>query len=101
MDKLGLIPVRSAGAPLPSASTAKVTAGEGSGFGDILKDSLQSVNKEMQNAASLSGGLMAGEHSNIHETMIAMEKASLSFHMLTKVQSKVIDAYKEIMRLQL
>jgi flagellar hook-basal body complex protein FliE len=62
---------------------------------------VQAVNNEMQQASSLSAGLMSGEHSNIQETMIAMEKASLSFHMLTKVQSKVIDAYKEIMRMQL
>ncbi len=101
MDKLGLIPVRGAGAPLAGMSINKAKGTEGSGFGDILKESVQSVNGQMQNAAALSEGLMAGEHSNIHETMIAMEKASISFHMLTKVQNKVIDAYKEIMRLQL
>ncbi len=100
MDKLGLIAPQGITAPVGGGSP-KAATGVGSGFGDILKESVKSVNSEMQNAASLSEGLMAGEHSNIHETMIAMEKASLSFHMLTKVQNKVIDAYKEIMRLQL
>ncbi len=100
MDKLGLIAPQGM-TPTLGGGSAKATAGVGSGFGDILKESVQSVNSEIQTASSLSEGLMAGEHSNIHETMIAMEKANLSFHMLTKVQGKVIDAYKEIMRLQL
>ncbi|NOX25836.1 MAG: flagellar hook-basal body complex protein FliE [Deltaproteobacteria bacterium] len=101
MDKLGLMPVPRAGTQAAGISVNKVKSAEGSGFGDILKESVQAVNGEMQNASSLSKGLMAGEHSNIQETMIAMEKASISFHMLTRVQGKVIDAYKEIMRMQL
>ncbi len=99
MDKLGLIPVQGTGQSGIFAN--KVKGAEGSGFGEILKESIQGVNDQMQKADALSEGLMAGEHSNIHETMIAMEKASLSFHMLTKVQGKVIDAYKEVLRLQL
>ncbi len=71
------------------------------GFGDILKRSVNAVNDLQQEAGALQQGLLAGEHSNIHETMIAMEKASLSFRMLAKAQTKVIDAYKEVMRMQL
>ena len=55
----------------------------------------------LQEAEPLAAGLASGQHANIHETMIAMEKASISFRMLTKVQNKVVEAYKEIMRMQL
>jgi len=73
----------------------------GSGFGEILKKSVGEVNARMQESAAMQEGLLTGEHSNIHETMIAMEKASLSFRMLTRAQTKVLDAYKEMMRMQL
>lgn len=99
MNKLSLTPVSPPGRPAaPLSGPAKTS---GSGFGRILEESVGSVNKQIEEASSLSESLMAGKQSNIHETMIAIEKAGLSFRMLTKVQGKVIDAYKEIMRLQL
>jgi flagellar hook-basal body complex protein FliE len=99
MNKLSLTPVPPPGqSAAPLSGPAKTS---GSGFGRILEDSVGAVNKQIEEASSLSEGLMAGKQSNIHETMIAMEKAGLSFHMLTRVQGKVIDAYKEIMRMQL
>jgi len=73
----------------------------GSGFGEVLEKSLASVNGQMQEADHMAAGLVSGDHSNIHETMIAMEKANIAFKLVTKVQSKVIDAYKEVMRMQL
>ena len=67
----------------------------------MLQKSIESVNNNMQEADELSRGLAAGEHGNIHETMIAMEKASISFRMMTRVQQKAIAAYQEVMRIQL
>lgn len=74
---------------------------QGSGFSDVLRDSIGAVSSQQNEAKELAEGLLSGQHSNIHETMIAMEKASISFKMLTKVQAKVIEAYQEVMRLQL
>ena len=71
------------------------------GFGEVLKKSIESVNSMQQEADELTRGLMAGEHGNIHETMIAIEKAGISFRMMTSVQQKAISAYQEIMRIQL
>lgn len=102
MNTIGLKPVTggiSAGTPVGGGQ--KVDKSDPTGFGDMLKQSIESVNGKMKESAAMSTGLVAGQHSNIHETMIAMEKSSLSFRMLTKVQTKVIDAYKEVMRIQL
>jgi flagellar hook-basal body complex protein FliE len=71
------------------------------GFGEILQKSLSAVNSQAQEADELVAGLVSGRHANIHETMIAMEEAGISFRLLTKVQNKVIAAYEEIQRLQL
>ncbi len=73
----------------------------GTGFGEVLQKSIDSVNTNLQESDELTRGLAAGEHGNIHETMIAIEKASISFRMATRVQQKAIAAYQEIMRIQL
>nr|MBF0221362.1 flagellar hook-basal body complex protein FliE [Desulfobulbaceae bacterium] len=102
MNTIGLKPVTggiSAGSPVGGVQqTAK---SDPTGFGDLLKRSIESVDGTMKESAAMSTGLVAGQHSNIHETMIAMEKSSISFKMLSKVQAKVLDAYKEVMRIQL
>lgn len=89
---------------LPGISAGKSPAGTdvaGSGFSEIISRSIAAVNGNSQESDLLAKGLAAGEHANIHETMIAMEKAGISFRMMTKVQQKVIDAYREIMRMQI
>ncbi|MEW6427001.1 MAG: flagellar hook-basal body complex protein FliE [Thermodesulfobacteriota bacterium] len=80
---------------------APATGQKSQGFGDVFRQAVSAVNSTMQEAADSANGLVAGEHANIHETMIAMETASIEFRMLTKAQNKVVDAYREIMRLQL
>ncbi|MDH3360678.1 MAG: flagellar hook-basal body complex protein FliE [Desulfobulbaceae bacterium] len=75
-------------------------AGSG-GFSKVLKEAISSVNNSQNEADEMMTGLASGKHANIHETMIAMEKADISFRLATKVQGKVLEAYKEIMRIQL
>lgn len=84
--------------PLKSPGTPGVS---GTGFSEILSRSIAEVNGQAQEADMLVKGLAAGEHANIHETMIAMEKSGISFRMMTRVQQKVLDAYHEIMRMQI
>ena len=71
------------------------------GFGEVLKKSIDAVNTHMQEADRLTQGLASGEHGNIHETMIAIEKAGISFRLMTKMQQKAITAYQDIMRIQM
>lgn len=70
-------------------------------FSDMLGKSIAAVSADANEAEALSEGLAAGEHANIHETMIALEKANVSFRLMTRVQNKVINAYNEIMRMQI
>lgn len=44
--------------------------------------------------------LAVGDEKNVHETMLAIEKADLSFRLLLQVRNKLLGAYQEIMRLQ-
>ncbi|MBU0673565.1 MAG: flagellar hook-basal body complex protein FliE [Proteobacteria bacterium] len=81
--------------------SVKNDGGGASGFGEILDQAVSGVNQQIKEADQLATGLVDGEHAKIHETMIALEKANISLRLMTKVQSKVVSAYQEIMRMQL
>jgi len=104
MNSLQLKPVTT-GASLTGSSSVngqqRTTPSNLAGFDDVLKQSIASVDTTIKESNAMSTGIISGQHSNIHETMIAMEKSSIAFRMLTKVQAKVIDAYHEVMRIQL
>ena len=44
--------------------------------------------------------LASGESKNLHEVMISMEKASISFQFMSSVRNKALEAYQEVMRMQ-
>jgi len=73
---------------------------DGGSFGKMLKGSIEEVNR-MQGEADMSiEQLVAGNTKNLHETMIALEKADISFRLMMEVRNKIIDAYNEVMRMQ-
>ncbi|AGB40624.1 flagellar hook-basal body complex protein FliE [Halobacteroides halobius DSM 5150] len=71
-----------------------------SSFSNVLQKSLQDVNKLQHQANQASKDLALGKTDNIHNVMIAAQKAKLSLSLTTSVRNKVVDAYKEIMRIQ-
>lgn len=71
------------------------------GFSDLLKQSLNAVNETQQKAGELTQAFEAGDpNTNIAEVMIALQKANVSFQAMTQVRNKLMDAYQEIMRMQ-
>ena len=71
-----------------------------SSFSSYLKDSISNVN-QMQHQANQAGkDLALGNVENVHEVMIAAQKAKLSIDLTAKVSNKVIGAYEKIMRMQ-
>lgn len=75
--------------------------GAGKGFQEILREAVAEVSSLQKEAAETIEKLTVGEGEGIHEAMIAMEKANLSFRMLMQVRNKVLAAYQEVMRMQL
>ncbi len=74
---------------------------KGSGFGDVLKDAISTVNELQKQSDNDIQKLMTGESQDLHTTVIAMQKADLSFQMMMQVRNKIMDAYQEIMRMQI
>jgi flagellar hook-basal body complex protein FliE len=69
-------------------------------FGNMLSQSLKEVNRLHIAADEAVENLAAGKQKNIHETMIALEKADVAFQLLMQVRNKIIAAYETIMRTQ-
>ncbi|MBI1820266.1 MAG: flagellar hook-basal body complex protein FliE [Nitrospirae bacterium] len=73
----------------------------GKPFLEMLKDSLSQVDQNQKSAEEAVKGLETGSHQNIHQTMIALEKADLSLQMMMQVRNKILSAYEEISRMQM
>jgi len=82
----------------PSGSEARV--GSGKSFGSMLSEAVGETERLRRTADAAVADLAAGRNVSIHKTMIAMEKASISFKLMMQVRNKVISAYQEIMRMQ-
>jgi flagellar hook-basal body complex protein FliE len=68
-------------------------------FLSYLQAQVGNVNRLQQEADATVAAVATGQSNNLHEMMIALDKADVSFRMLTRVRNKVIDAYQEIMRM--
>ncbi len=69
-------------------------------FSDLFREKLNQVNELQKDSQAMTASFAAGETDNVHDVMIASEKAKVAVNLTTAVQTKVIDAYNEIMRLQ-
>ncbi|MGE3609962.1 MAG: flagellar hook-basal body complex protein FliE [Bacteriovoracaceae bacterium] len=75
--------------------------GDAKTFGEFLQDSIGKVNSLQQEANVAMEKLASGESQNLHETLLAVEKADIAFRTMNQVRTKVIDAYREIMKMQI
>lgn len=69
-------------------------------FGEFFKNMVQEANSSQITADNKMKELATGKSKDLHGTVLAMEKADINFRMLTQVRNKVIEAYREIMRMQ-
>ncbi len=69
-------------------------------FGEVLKNAITTVNEVQKQSDQEIQKLMSGESQDLHATLIAVQKADLSFQMMMQVRNKIVQAYQEIMRMQ-
>jgi flagellar hook-basal body complex protein FliE len=72
---------------------------DGGSFAKTLTGAIEKVNQMKIEADQSVQGLAEGKNVDIHQTMISMEKASVSLQLLMQTRNKIIDAYKEMMRM--
>ena len=68
-------------------------------FGEILSEGIKTVNDNLTDFESLSKDFASGKPVNVHELMLKGEKADMSLKMFVALKSKVVDAYSEVMRM--
>lgn len=73
---------------------------EDKSFGEMLSDSIKKVESLQRKADTMTMDLATGKSENITETMIAVSKAEIAFQLMTQVRNKAINAYNEIMKMQ-
>lgn len=70
-------------------------------FSAFLKDALNKVNSTELEAQQATVDLVTGQAEDFHTPVIAMEKANLTLGLAVNVRNKVLEAYHEIMRMQI
>jgi flagellar hook-basal body complex protein FliE len=86
--------------PLAESKASRPDKKTTASFGDMLKDSIHKMGELEKDANTQVEKLTKMETQDVHNTMIAMEKADLSFHLAMQVRNKIISAYEEVMRMQ-
>ena len=78
----------------------KPQGGDGPAFGEVLKNAIADVNQLQADADKTIQDLQLGKNVDIHDAMIALNKMDVSFKMLMEVRNKLLNAYQEVMRMQ-
>ncbi len=81
------------------SNAKKAQQHEGVSFSDTLKSSLADVNKYQNDASQAVQDFVTGDNKNITDTLSALGKADMSFKLTMQVRNKLLDAYKEVMRM--
>lgn len=87
---------------IATATPTKInSASENINFKDLLVDALNNVNTLEQESDKMTEDFIAGRTDDIYSVLIAADKASISLQFITEVRNKVMEAYQEIMRMQI
>jgi flagellar hook-basal body complex protein FliE len=81
--------------------TARLETDGNKGFGDFLKESLNKVNSDLLASENLTRDFALGKDVELHQVVLASEQASLALQLTIQIRTKIVEAYQEIMRMQL
>ena len=96
LEQIKLLPVTLTGTldkPAPGAETSRP-------FSEFLSQAMTEVNKLQGEARDSAIRLAAGQIQDVAEVAIASEKATIALQLTMQVRNKAIDAYQEVMRMQ-
>lgn len=91
----------------PTGTTDAVTPQDQKGevkdtsFGDQLREMLYSVNDMQASADEKVSEVVTGESEDLHNAMIALEEANVSFQLMLEIRNKMLEAYQEINRMNI
>lgn len=89
--------------PLPLDKTAEISSTQpaSDSFAGMLGRMVADVNAKQHAAGDAVAALQSGQNVPLHQAVIAMEEASVSFQLMVEVRNKLLESYQEIMRMQI
>jgi flagellar hook-basal body complex protein FliE len=85
---------------VPAVGPAGTASPTSAPFGDLLKDAMTGVDSLQQHASTAVEGLLTGTGVDVHDAMIATQKADMSFELALAVRNKAVAAYQQVMGMQ-
>lgn len=85
--------------PMP-VDSSRVNGAGTTGFEKAAAGLVGQVASKQAAAGESMNQLLSGQNVSLHQTMIAMEEASISFQLMVEVRNKLLEAYQELMRMQ-
>lgn len=79
----------------------EATESKAPSFSEFLKNSVEDVNSLLAVADAKNTEVAVGKSENLHEAMLAFEKADSAFKLLTQVRNRAIEAYQDIIKMQI
>jgi len=73
----------------------------GDSFASMLGRMVSEVNAKQNIASESVAALQSGQNVPLHQAVIAMEEASVSFQLMVEVRNKLLESYQELMRMQI
>jgi flagellar hook-basal body complex protein FliE len=101
MDEITLSGIKPIAVPDVASTVGRTAAGGQGEFMSTLKDAIAKTNEVQLQATEAVEKLVTGETQNVHQTMIALQKADVSFQMMMQIRNKIVSAYEEIQRMQI
>lgn len=84
----------------PNKSEQKPKSGSDNSFGNMVHDYLSKVSGDGATASEETQKVLADKKENVHDAMVALEEASLSFQMMLEVRNRMLESYQELKRTQ-
>jgi flagellar hook-basal body complex protein FliE len=85
----------------PLQTSAPISSASGANFENMLGSFVNDVSQKQAAAGSAVSGLLSGQNVSLHQAMISMEEANVSFQMMVEVRNRLLDGYQELMRMQI
>ena len=94
-------PIAGVAGTIPVAAPATPSQGGAGVFRELFSRTVQEVQAYQQHAASSVDSFLSGESEDLHSVALSTQKAELAFEMFVQVRNKVVQAYQEVMRMQI
>ncbi|MBC7604825.1 MAG: flagellar hook-basal body complex protein FliE [Ramlibacter sp.] len=87
-------------APTAPAATHSASSVTGVPFGDLMTKGLGEVNQQLLTSQTDLQRLATGDVQNLHQVMIRLEESRMSFQLMMQVRNRLLEAYQDVMKMQ-